>query len=177
MSSGGVAGLEAALPLRKLGGERIGDATDFAIKHGGIAAQQADVAAQAIAALAGVAPEPAPFHPVIHGILLTGGKPRYLSAHDHRRPWIELADYRGADLVAAEQDCRQVPRAVPGETRPPRKDQRMIAAIVNLNHPANTVHWHFFSMSVANVVVIVLLLVVFAVAILAPFPGHGGTAR
>ncbi len=59
----------------------VGDATDFAIKHGGIAAQQADVAAQAIVALAGVAPEPAPFHPVIHGILLTGGKPRYLSAH------------------------------------------------------------------------------------------------
>jgi sulfide:quinone oxidoreductase len=58
-----------------------GDATDFAIKHGGIAAQQADVAAQAIAALAGVAPEPAPFHPVIHGMLLTGGKPLYLSAH------------------------------------------------------------------------------------------------
>ena len=53
----------------------------------------------------------------------------------------------------------------------------MIAAIVNLNHPANTVHWHFFSMSVANVVVIVLSLVVFAVAILAPFPGHRGTAR
>ena len=53
----------------------------------------------------------------------------------------------------------------------------MIAAIVNLNHPANTVHWHFFSMSVANVVVLVLLLVVFAVAILAPFPGRRGTAR
>jgi sulfide:quinone oxidoreductase len=58
-----------------------GDATDFAIKHGGIAAQQADVAAQAIAALAGVAEAPGPFYPVIHGILLTGGKPRYLSAH------------------------------------------------------------------------------------------------
>jgi sulfide:quinone oxidoreductase len=58
-----------------------GDATDFAIKYGGIAAQQADVATQAIAALAGVAPEPGPFHPVIHGILLTGGKPRYLSAN------------------------------------------------------------------------------------------------
>ena len=40
-----------------------GDATDFAIKHGGIAAQQADVAAQAIAALAGVAEEPGPFNP------------------------------------------------------------------------------------------------------------------
>jgi sulfide:quinone oxidoreductase len=58
-----------------------GDATDFAIKQGGIAAQQADVAAQAIAALAGVAEAPGPFHPVIHGILLTGGRPRYLSAH------------------------------------------------------------------------------------------------
>jgi sulfide:quinone oxidoreductase len=57
-----------------------GDATDFAIKHGGIAAQQADTAAQAIAALAGVADEPEPFRPVIHGLLLTGGKPRYLSA-------------------------------------------------------------------------------------------------
>jgi hypothetical protein len=53
----------------------------------------------------------------------------------------------------------------------------MIASIVNLNHPANTVHWHFFSMSVANVVVIVLMLIVFAVAILAPFPGRGGAAR
>jgi sulfide:quinone oxidoreductase len=58
-----------------------GDATEFAIKHGGIAAQQADVAAQAIAALAGVAEEPGPFDPVIRGILLTGGRPRYLSAH------------------------------------------------------------------------------------------------
>lgn len=53
----------------------------------------------------------------------------------------------------------------------------MTAAIFNLNHPANTVHWHFFSMSVANVIVIVLMLVVFAVAILAPFPGHGKTQR
>ena len=57
-----------------------GDATDFAVKHGGIAAQQADTAAQAIAALAGLPIDPKPFHPVIHGILLTGGKPRYLSA-------------------------------------------------------------------------------------------------
>ena len=53
----------------------------------------------------------------------------------------------------------------------------MTAAIFNLDHPANTVHWHFFSMSVANVVVIVLLLVVFAVAILAPFPGRRQTKR
>ena len=57
-----------------------GDATDFTLKHGGIAAQQADTAAQAIAALAGVDIDPKPLEPVIRGILLTGGKPRYLTA-------------------------------------------------------------------------------------------------
>jgi hypothetical protein len=46
----------------------------------------------------------------------------------------------------------------------------MTAAIFNLNHPAHTVHWHFFTMSVANLVVIVVMLAVFAIAILAPFP-------
>jgi sulfide:quinone oxidoreductase len=65
------------------GAERVyaaGDATDFAIKQGGIASQQADAAAQAIAALAGLPVQPEPFHPVLHGILLTGGEPKYLSA-------------------------------------------------------------------------------------------------
>jgi sulfide:quinone oxidoreductase len=57
-----------------------GDATDFPIKHGGIAAQQADAAATAIAALAGADVTPEPFRPVIQGILLTGGEPRYLMA-------------------------------------------------------------------------------------------------
>jgi hypothetical protein len=49
----------------------------------------------------------------------------------------------------------------------------MTAAIFNLNHPSDTVHWHFFFMSVANVVVIVVMVIVFAGAILLPFPGHG----
>jgi sulfide:quinone oxidoreductase len=57
-----------------------GDATDFRMKYGGIAAQQADTAAQAIAALAGAPVEPETFHPVIHGMLLTGALPRYLRA-------------------------------------------------------------------------------------------------
>jgi hypothetical protein len=47
-----------------------------------------------------------------------------------------------------------------------------MAAIFNLNHPANTVHWHFISLSVSNVIVIVLMFAVFAAAILIPFPGH-----
>jgi sulfide:quinone oxidoreductase len=58
-----------------------GDATDFPIKHGGIASQQADTAAQAIAALAGADVEPKPFHPEIHAVLLGADKPLYLSAH------------------------------------------------------------------------------------------------
>ncbi len=58
-----------------------GDATSFAVKHGGIAAQQADAAAEAIAALAGVALEPKPFQPIIRAILLGAEKPLYLSAH------------------------------------------------------------------------------------------------
>ncbi len=58
-----------------------GDSTDFAIKHGGIASQQADTAAEAIAALAGAPIEPQTFHPVIRGMLLGGQKPLYLTAH------------------------------------------------------------------------------------------------
>jgi sulfide:quinone oxidoreductase len=57
-----------------------GDAVDFPIKHGGLSSQQADAAAQSIAALAGAPLTPEPFKPVIRGILLTGGKPRYLTA-------------------------------------------------------------------------------------------------
>ncbi len=58
-----------------------GDALDFPIKHGGISSQQADTVALSIAALAGAPVTPEPFHPVIHGMLLTGGKPLYLTAH------------------------------------------------------------------------------------------------
>ncbi|MGO9497903.1 MAG: FAD-dependent oxidoreductase [Solirubrobacteraceae bacterium] len=58
-----------------------GDATDFAVKFGGIASQQADTAAEAIAALAGAPIEPKPFHPIIHGMLLGGKQPLYLTAH------------------------------------------------------------------------------------------------
>ena len=58
-----------------------GDATDFPIKHGGIGSHQADIAAQSIAALAGASVTPERFNPTIHGMLLTNGKPQYLTAH------------------------------------------------------------------------------------------------
>jgi sulfide:quinone oxidoreductase len=55
-----------------------GDVTTFPIKQGGIAAQQADAAAEAIAALAGADLAPHPFRPVLRGMLLTGSQPEYL---------------------------------------------------------------------------------------------------
>jgi sulfide:quinone oxidoreductase len=58
-----------------------GDATEFPIKQGGIGAQQADTVAASIAALAGSPVEPTRFDPVVHGMLLTDGEPRYLTAH------------------------------------------------------------------------------------------------
>lgn len=56
----------------------VGDMTTFPIKQGGIAAQQADAAAERIAALAGAGIEPQPFRPVLRGLLLTGLGPRFL---------------------------------------------------------------------------------------------------
>ncbi|MGH2895571.1 MAG: FAD-dependent oxidoreductase [Solirubrobacteraceae bacterium] len=58
----------------------VGDSTTFPIKQGGLAAQQADAAAEAIAASTGVRQDPEPFQPILRGVLLTGGPPRYLRA-------------------------------------------------------------------------------------------------
>ncbi len=55
-----------------------GDITSFPVKQGGIAAQQADAAAEMIAANAGADLTPQPFRPVLRGLLLTGRQPRYL---------------------------------------------------------------------------------------------------
>ena len=57
-----------------------GDATAFPIKQGGLAAQQADAVAAAIAASAGADIDPQPFRPVLRGVLLLGGTARYLRA-------------------------------------------------------------------------------------------------
>ena len=69
---GGVLGLERVFAA--------GDVTWFPVKQGGLATQQADCAASAIAALAGAPVDPQPFRPVLRGALLTGSGPRYLRA-------------------------------------------------------------------------------------------------
>jgi sulfide:quinone oxidoreductase len=57
-----------------------GDATDYPLKQGGVAAQLADTAARGIAAVAGVDLQLRPFAPVVEGVLMTGGTARYLRA-------------------------------------------------------------------------------------------------
>jgi sulfide:quinone oxidoreductase len=57
-----------------------GDMTRFPIKQGGIAAQQADVVAETIAALAGADVEPSSFEPVLNALLLSAGEPVYFHA-------------------------------------------------------------------------------------------------
>ncbi|HEX3609154.1 MAG TPA: FAD-dependent oxidoreductase [Solirubrobacterales bacterium] len=66
---------------RAIGLERVfaaGDITTFPVKQGGLATQQADAVAEAIAAGAGAELEPAPFDPVLRGVLWTGREPHYL---------------------------------------------------------------------------------------------------
>jgi len=58
----------------------VGDATTFPIKQGGLATQQADAAAEAIAGLAGADVVAEPFRPVLRGLILTGGAPLYARA-------------------------------------------------------------------------------------------------
>jgi len=71
-----------------------GDVTGFPIKQGGLATQQADAAAEAIAARAGADLTPAPFRPVLRALMLTGGPPRYLRA--------EVSGGRGAEEVSEQ---------------------------------------------------------------------------
>ena len=55
-----------------------GDITDTPVKHMGLAADQADVAAQAIAALAGAPLEPRPLRPALHVVLLGAQEPLFI---------------------------------------------------------------------------------------------------
>lgn len=51
-----------------------GDGTNFPVKQGGLATQQADAAAEHIASLLGAVADPQPFRPVLRGQLVTGGE-------------------------------------------------------------------------------------------------------
>ena len=66
---------------RVVGADRIhavGDVAGHAVKQGGLAAEQADVAAAVIAAAAGAPVHPRPYRPRLSGLMLTGDRPRHL---------------------------------------------------------------------------------------------------
>ena len=50
----------------------------------------------------------------------------------------------------------------------------LLAALINLNDSGRYIHWGFIQISVANLVVILLMIAVFVLAILLPFPRRKG---
>ena len=88
-----------------------GDATNGAIKQGGIAAQQADAAAAAIAARAGADVTPEPFRPVLRGLLLTGSTPRFMHA--------EVSGGRGEDWHVSDHALWWPPSKIAGRRLSP----------------------------------------------------------
>jgi sulfide:quinone oxidoreductase len=60
----------------------VGDVAAQPVKQGGLAAQQADVAAAVIAAEAGAAVTVSPYRPVLRGLMLIGGEVRFLRHDD-----------------------------------------------------------------------------------------------
>jgi len=47
-----------------------------------------------------------------------------------------------------------------------------VGALVNLNHYGHYLNWHFISISVSNLIVMVLMVATFIAALVAPFPGR-----
>src|SRR5712691_7488721 len=55
------------------------------------------------------------------------------------------------------------------------------SAAINLNQPGSYVTWNVFTISVANLVLIAVMVAIFGAALLLPFPGrhsrHGGSVK
>jgi sulfide:quinone oxidoreductase len=78
----------------------VGDMTDRPLKQGGLATQQADAAATAIAARAGAPVTPRPYRPELRAVLLTGGAPRYLRRLGHESALTDEAGWWPAHKIA-----------------------------------------------------------------------------
>jgi sulfide:quinone oxidoreductase len=107
-----------------------GDLVAFPVKQGGLAAQQADAAAEAIAARAGAPVEPAPFTPVLRALLLTGAIPLFLRGDGPAEPGASEAPlWHPVGKVAArhlgpwlsDRARARLGTAAPFEDRPVRK--------------------------------------------------------
>jgi sulfide:quinone oxidoreductase len=72
-----------------------GDCTRFPLKHGGVGAEHGDIAAAAIARIAGADVELPSFDLIVRGKLLTGARPKYL--------WARFLGGEGFDSVIADE--------------------------------------------------------------------------
>jgi sulfide:quinone oxidoreductase len=104
-----------------------GDGIAFPVKFGGLAAAQADAAAEAIARLAGADVTAEPFRPVLRGRLLTGRGERFL----HHR-----AGGGGGDGSAADHALWWPPSKVAGRRLAPYLADRDEAAELGLEPPS-----------------------------------------
>lgn len=51
----------------------------------------------------------------------------------------------------------------------------MVLLAISLNHPAKFFNWGFISISIPNLVMIGIIIVLFALALVLPFPSHDKT--
>jgi sulfide:quinone oxidoreductase len=110
-----------------------GDATTFPVKQGGLAAQQADAVAEAVAASVGADIEPQPFRPILRGTLLTGGAARYLRA--------DISGSVGDDSLVSEEALWWPPNKLSGRYLAPYlSSQRGEAADVNMPQDEHAIH-------------------------------------
>ena len=166
LADGGVVAADAAVSLPKLEGPRLeglpqdelgfvptddygrvadlvdvyaaGDLTQTAIKQGGVAAQQAEAVAGAIAVDAGAPMQSTPYRPVLRGLLLTGFVPRFLRYEESGASLVDtqplwwppgkivgrylspfLAEHLGLSTGAAPTDALPVEVAVDRSTHAP----------------------------------------------------------
>lgn len=126
----------------------VGDATNQPVKQGGLAAQQADIAARGIATRAGARVPRRSFDPVLRAAMVTGGPVEYLRRRmttgtepdvgDGRALWWPAAKVAGERLAArlttsavpAHQQLIDVaqPVAQPGESERPQSELLLAAA-------------------------------------------------
>jgi hypothetical protein len=53
----------------------------------------------------------------------------------------------------------------------------LLAAVINLNKRPYYIHWGVIQLSLANAIVILLMVVVFAIAVIVRLPGSGDAAQ
>jgi hypothetical protein len=54
----------------------------------------------------------------------------------------------------------------------PKKERDMVFLAISLDHPAKFFNWGFISISIPNLIMIGIIFILFALALVVPFPSH-----